>query len=164
MLSVNMKNLQLLEMHTPEDDTLDIRVAFPISAEHGAASTAIVYFELEPGNRLGRHTDSQEELLYVVAGQGQAEVAGEWAEVSEGDLVVVPGQFPHQVRNTGDSTLRVVGFFSGSSVVSIFEDSYIPGTDRSVLVTGPNGPEMFSAVQLSPQPEAAVEPQLAEVA
>ncbi len=163
MLSVDVKKLQLVEMHTPEDDSLDIRVAFPVSAEHGAASTAIVYFELDPGKRLGRHTDSQEEVLYIVAGQGQAEVGGEWSAVSEGDLVVVPGQFSHQVRNTGESTLKVIGFFSGSSVVSIFEESYIPGTDRSVFVPGPNGPETFSAVQLMPEAEAAVERELAGV-
>ena len=33
---------------------------------------------------------------------------------------------PHGVRNTGDETLKVVGFFSGSKIVSKFEEPLQP--------------------------------------
>jgi hypothetical protein len=33
---------------------------------------------------------------------------------------------PHGVRNTGDETLKVVGFFSGSKIHSTFEEPLQP--------------------------------------
>ncbi|MGE3797743.1 MAG: cupin domain-containing protein [Thermomicrobiales bacterium] len=150
MLTASLNNLSLMELQSPEDETLDIRVDFPIFAAKGSADSATVYFELEPGKRLGRHTDSQEEILYIIDGKGDLEVAGEWGRVSGGDLAVVPGQQPHQIRNTGGSTLKVLGFFAGASVVSIFETSPIPGTDKTVFVTGPSGQEILNASVLMP--------------
>jgi hypothetical protein len=37
-------------------------------------------------------------------------------------MAVVPATAPHDVYNVGEVTLRVVGFFSGSAVVTIFDD------------------------------------------
>ena len=150
MLTSNVRTLELREVLYPHDETRNIRVDFPISSARGSADSAVVYFELEPGKRLGRHTDSQEEILYIVQGEGEAEVAGEWAAVSEGTLAVVPAQQPHQIRNTGSATLKVVGFFAGSSVVSIFEESLIPGAGQAMFVTGPTGQEIFTATRLMP--------------
>ena len=39
----------------------------------GAASTAVIYFEHEPGEHHGRHTDSAEEVVLVL--EGEAEVS-----------------------------------------------------------------------------------------
>ena len=38
-----------------------------------------------------------------------------------GDLAVVPEMVPHGVVNTGDETLKVVGFFCESAITSAFE-------------------------------------------
>jgi hypothetical protein len=41
---------------------------------------------------------------------------------------------PHGIRNVGATTLRVLGFFSGSTVVSTFADGIGPdGEDLNVI-------------------------------
>ena len=105
-----------------DPDTARVHPAFPINHYTGAADSAVVYFEVEPGERLARHTDSEEEILYIVGGEGEAEAGGELADVRAGDLAVIPAMVPHGVRNTGDETLKVVGFFSGAKIVSTFEE------------------------------------------
>jgi quercetin dioxygenase-like cupin family protein len=150
MLTANVHELDLRDVGSPVDPTFALRVTFPITIAQGSQNSAIVYFELEPGKRLGRHTDSEEEILYIVAGEGEAEVAGERAAVVAGSLAVVPALAPHQIRNTGTTTLKVVGFFAGSSVLSLFEESLIPGADQVLFIAGPNGQEIFSASPLLP--------------
>ncbi len=63
---------------------------------------------------------------------------------------MVPALQPHQIRNTGTTTLKVLGFFAGSSIVSLFEESLFPGTDQVMFVTGRNGQEVFNVSHLIP--------------
>ena len=94
--------------------------AFPINCFTGAEHTAVVYFEVQPGDYLPTHTDSAEEVLYIVAGEGEAHVGDERARVRAGDLAVIPAMVPHGIANTGDEPLKVVGFFCESEIVSTF--------------------------------------------
>jgi hypothetical protein len=41
-------------------------------------------------------------------------------------MAVVPAMVPHALRNVGDETLRVVGFFSSSTVMSTFDQPLMP--------------------------------------
>ena len=100
--------------------------AFPINHYEGSEDTAVVYFEVEPGEHLPQHTDSAEEVLYIVAGEGEAQVGDERARVSAGDLAVIPAMVPHGVANVGDETLKVVGFFSEARITSTFERDLEP--------------------------------------
>jgi quercetin dioxygenase-like cupin family protein len=86
----------------------------------------VVYFEVEPGNRLAHHTDSAEEILYVVAGEAEAEVGDEQASLAAGDLAVIPAMVPHGLVNVGNETLKVVGFFSESEIISTFKEPVQP--------------------------------------
>ena len=96
-----------------------MRVSFPINASTGADSSAVVYFEVEPGERLASHTDSAEEILYIVSGTADAEVGDERGRVSAGDLAVIPAMVPHGLVNVGEDTLRVVGFFSSEDRLDV---------------------------------------------
>ena len=73
---MNVKDLELLEVWSDSDPRMRVRVDFPLQAAAGTKTTAVVYFEITPGDRLARHTDSAEEIIYVVAGRGEAEVGG----------------------------------------------------------------------------------------
>ena len=86
----------------------------------------MVYFEIEPGDRLARHTDSAEEILYVVAGEAEAEVGDERGRIVAGDLAVIPAMVPHGLVNTGEEPVKVVGFFSESEVISTFDEPMQP--------------------------------------
>src|SRR2546421_3807792 len=127
MLSARTPDLELMEAWIGSDENVArVRVNFPINKWTGAADSAVVYFEVEPGKRLARHTDSAEEILYIVAGTADAEVGDERARVSAGDLAVIPAMVPHGLANVGDDTVKVVGFFSESEVISTFEEPMQP--------------------------------------
>lgn len=126
MLTASTPALDLLEVHIDSDPRGRVSPAFPINRFTGAADTAVVYFEVQPGDHLPTHTDSEEEVLYIVAGEGEAHAGDERGHVRAGDLAVIPAMVPHGIANTGDEPLKVVGFFSGSEIVSEFEEPLQP--------------------------------------
>jgi quercetin dioxygenase-like cupin family protein len=132
MLTVNLNDVELNERPMAGGS---ISFEFPLQSALGTASVAAVLFELEPGNELATHTDSAEEVLLILAGEGEAHIDGEVGFVRAGELALVPAMAPHGIRNVGDTTLRVLGFFSSSTVVSTFELPIGPEGER-VFVTG----------------------------
>jgi quercetin dioxygenase-like cupin family protein len=117
-LRFNWQSGTFVEISSETDETRRIRVDFPISSVAGAASTAVVYFELEPGEHTGMHTDSAEEIVLLLSGTAEAIVGDERGELSAGGLGLVPALVPHDIRNIGEETVRVVGFFS-SGIASL---------------------------------------------
>ena len=113
-----------------------MKVGFPLSSGTGTASTAVVLLEFEPAGELATHTDSAEELLLVIEGSAEATVGGEVGRLEAGDIALVPALTPHGLRNVGDDTLRVVGFFSSSTNIAVFEGP-LPTGDRVVVVGAP---------------------------
>ncbi len=127
MLTSKTSELELMQGWFDSDpEHSRVRVAFPINKWAGSRDSAAVYFEVEPGDRLARHTDSAEELLYVVAGEAEAEVGDERGRLAAGDLAVIPAMAPHGLVNVGNETLKVVGFFSESEIISSFNEPVQP--------------------------------------
>ena len=129
----HIDDLELLDAWAEAEGT-GVRFNFPLSAAVGTKSTSVVYFEVEPGKRLPIHTDSAEEILLILAGRGEATVGDETAPVSAGVLAVVPALVPHGVENTGDETLRVVGFFSSNTMHAEFDEPLLPFGTRTFIV------------------------------
>jgi quercetin dioxygenase-like cupin family protein len=146
MLATHLTELELIDVSSETDETRRIRVDFPISSAVGAASTAVVYFELEPGEHTGMHSDSAEEIVLVLSGRAEATVGDERGELSVGGLGLVPALVPHDVRNIGEETLRVVGFFSSNTVVSVFDDPLMPAGKRVVGTPLPQESEVAPAL------------------
>ena len=139
MITVDLNNIEMLDAWeaTLEDGSdTHLKAAFPLSVGVGTKSTAVIYFELEPGHALPSHTDSPEELLYVVKGEVEAIVGEERARLSEGGLAVIPAMVPHHVVNVGDGVARCIGFFSSGVVASTFEAEMQPMNQR-LIVTPP---------------------------
>ncbi len=126
MLTASTPQLQLLEASIDSDPRGRVHPAFPINKFTGAEGTAVVYFEVEPGEYLPTHTDSAEEVLYIVAGEGEAHAGDERGVLRAGDLAVIPEMVPHGIANTGDETLKVVGFFCSAEIVSTFVEPLQP--------------------------------------
>jgi quercetin dioxygenase-like cupin family protein len=154
MLTANVHELDLAEVRAEGDPTLGCRFAFPIYAATGAAASGVVYFEVEPGGRLGRHTDSAEEVILVLDGEAEAEVDGERERLGQGGLALVPAMAPHDVRNVGAGPLRMVGFFAGAALVHRFFE-YLPGAEEAVFVHGPRGAEALAAAPVGGQSTAS---------
>lgn len=145
MIAVQLPERDLADISSETDETRQMRVDFPISSVDGAASTAIVYFELEPGAHTGMHTDSAEEIVLVLSGRAEAIVGDERGELSAGGMGLVPALVPHDVRNIGEETVRVVGFFSSGIVTSVFDDALMPAGRRVVGTPLPEESEVASA-------------------
>jgi quercetin dioxygenase-like cupin family protein len=128
------------------------KATFPFSAATGTKNTAVVYFEVEPGHRLGTHTDSAEELLLLLGGTAEVSVGEEQGQVSAGEMALVPAMVPHSVRNVGDETLRVVGFFSSSTVMATFDQPLVP------MGQPPSEPPFGQRTFLVPFPVALEQP------
>jgi quercetin dioxygenase-like cupin family protein len=124
MYAVQTQDVELADIRSPGDATRDVRAAFPLHRETGAASSAMVYFELEPGMRLGRHTDSAEEVLVVLEGEVEAVVGDERGRVRAGGVALVPAMVPHDVINVGTETARACGVFSANTTVAVFDEPF----------------------------------------
>ena len=136
MLKVNVDKLDKMAMHGAEDDP-DRKVTgnFALYSAVGTKSGASVYFELEPGKELGAHTDSAEEIVYVIDGTVEATVGNEKDSLSRGEFGVVPVMEPHNFRNIGTNTAKVIGFFSSPNIVSTFEKVFMPTNIREFDTT-----------------------------
>jgi quercetin dioxygenase-like cupin family protein len=143
MHAVQIENLELMEAWSENDATRRTRVNFPISNVSGALASSVVYFEVDPGKHLGTHTDSAEEILYIVSGTAEAIVGDERGEVGPGSLALVPAMVPHDIVNSGDETVRVVGFFASATVVSVFDDPLAPVGRRVVGTPLPEESEVM---------------------
>jgi len=137
--TVTLEDLELVEL-TQEHTDMAVNVNFPFSPEFPATTGLelegghnVVYFEVEPGDTLGTHTDSPEELVLCLDGSD----IEAWAEdatgtVEAGDLAVIPPMAPHGFRNEGEETARFLGVFSDSTNVSEFEEPLQPFGERVV--------------------------------
>ena len=131
MISVKIGELELMEVSYEDDPTMRVRVNFPFYVGTGTKNTAVVYFEIEPGCRLGMHADSAEEIVLILEGEAEATVGDERGRVSAGEMAVLPAMVPHALRNVGDDTVRVVGFFSSNVVASTFDRPLMPFGQRA---------------------------------
>ena len=132
MISAQIGELELMEGWYEDDPTMRVKVNFPFFLGTGTKNTAVVYFEIEPGHRLGTHTDSAEEILLVLDGTAEVSLEDEQGQISAGEMAVVPAMVPHGLRNVGDETARFVGFFSSNVVVSTFDQPMMPFGQRVV--------------------------------
>jgi quercetin dioxygenase-like cupin family protein len=126
MRTVDLNTLPLQENYTTTNPAQRCRAAFPLFRALGTESTAMVYFELAPGDELGRHTDSAEEVILVLEGVVEGTIGAERGVLSQGQLAVVPRMLPHTFRNIGGQVARVVGFFPEARLVATFETEWQP--------------------------------------
>ena len=135
MISTQLSELELIEYWQEGDPTLGGKAAFPIQAEAGAASTATVYFEQEPGQHCGRHTHSAEEIMIILEGDAEVLVEDERRRLSVGGMVLFPATVAHDVYSVGDSALRALSFYSSAAVVTTFDDRLAP-MDTKIIILG----------------------------
>lgn len=65
MTKVNLNEIELNEFIGKDNSSQHCRATFLLEA-HGSQNLATVYFEIEPGDHLGAHTDSTEELIVIL--------------------------------------------------------------------------------------------------
>jgi quercetin dioxygenase-like cupin family protein len=109
--------------------------AFAAYGGHGATASSTIVYEIEPGGRLGWHTDATEETQYILAGTGELRLEdGTKHTVGPGSVFVIPTPVRHDLANTGKETLRAVAFFAAAMFTQQFDNVMLP-PDVHVLGT-----------------------------
>jgi quercetin dioxygenase-like cupin family protein len=133
MTTVNLSELELNEFIGSKNQKQHCQATFPLLGAHGTKKSATVYIELAPGDHLGRHTDSAEELLFIIDGNVEVSVGDEKGPAGKGTIALVPEMVPHDIKNTGDTTARIIGFFGGANnIVATFDEAWMQMDSNTV--------------------------------
>lgn len=126
MHTADLTTLAMGEIWYEDDAAMRLKATFPFYAATGNQSSAVVYFEIEPGHYLGTHTDSAEEIVLILSGTVEASLGEATGQLSAGQAVLIPAMVPHGIRNIGAETARCVGFFDAATVESTFDRPVMP--------------------------------------
>ena len=87
------------------EGTKGVKVRWLITEEMGARTFAMRLFEVEPEGYSPLHSHPWEHEIFILKGEGIA--IGEEGEhpIKEGDVIFIPPDERHQLRNTGDGKL-----------------------------------------------------------
>jgi mannose-6-phosphate isomerase-like protein (cupin superfamily) len=72
----------------------------------------LVVMALRPGEEIGEEVHEVDQFIYVVKGEGLAVVAGTAAPFEKGDALCIPAGSLHNVKNSGDSPLKLFTVYS----------------------------------------------------
>jgi quercetin dioxygenase-like cupin family protein len=101
--------------------------AFAVYGGHGTTASSTIVYEIEPGGRLGWHTDATEETQYIIAGTGKLHLEdGSVHPVGPGSVFVLPTPLRHDLENDGNETLRAVAFFAAAMFTQTFDQVMLP--------------------------------------
>ena len=130
MAPVNTNDLPRLQVHGDGIESVHWQGAFVTYGGQGATQATTIVFEIEPGARLGWHTDQTEETQYIIAGSGELQLDDSNHPVGPGCVFVVPTNVRHDLVNTGTETMRAVAFFAAPMFTQVFEDLMQPANSH----------------------------------
>jgi mannose-6-phosphate isomerase-like protein (cupin superfamily) len=79
------------------------------TTERGQGRLSLAIETLAPGQRTMAHWHGDlEEIYYILTGQGELTIGGEIRAVRAGDVILIPLDQVHCLRNTGDGQLTVL--------------------------------------------------------
>jgi mannose-6-phosphate isomerase-like protein (cupin superfamily) len=134
---LNVDELRLVTLTSTATDDAVWTGGFFAYGGNDAADSAVIYFSIPPGKRLGRHTDTVEETQVFIGGSGDLLRDDGSSPVRSGDVVVLPEGTFHDLHNTGTEDLRVIAFFAGAKVQQHWStERWAP--DDSAVTGSPN--------------------------
>ncbi len=79
-----------------------------IGKSDGAHNFCMRVFEIAPGGHTPRHAHAWEHEMFVHSGAGEGYGHGRWHPMESGNVVFIPGNEEHQMRNPGQESFVVV--------------------------------------------------------
>ena len=136
-LVVASDKLKRTEVWAEDDESVHWAGAFAVYGEHGTTASSTIVYEIEPGKRLGWHTDATEETQYIIAGTGKLHMEdGSVHEVGPGSVFAIATPVKHDLVNVGNETLRAVAFFAAAMFTQNFDNVMMPA--KSHILGTPN--------------------------
>jgi quercetin dioxygenase-like cupin family protein len=129
--------LKRAEVWAEDHESVHWAGAFAVYGGHGTIASSTIVYEIEPGKRLGWHTDATEETQYIIAGNGELYMEdGSKHPVRPGSVFVLPTPVKHDLGNVGNDTLRAVAFFAAAMFTQNFDNVMMP--PKSHILGTPN--------------------------
>ena len=129
--------LERTKVWAEDDASVRWAGAFAVYGGHGATQSSTIVYEIEPGGRLGWHTDATEETQYIIGGAGKLFLEdGTTHLVGPGSVFVLPTGVRHDLVNVGTETLRAVAFFAAAMFTQNFDNVMLP--PKSHILGTPN--------------------------
>ncbi|RJS85888.1 cupin domain-containing protein [Candidatus Bathyarchaeota archaeon] len=101
-------NWRDVKAEDPGEGSQDVTVRWLIDRKVGAKNFAMRLFEFKPGGYTPYHKHPWEHEVFVLDGDGVILGEGRENPISKGSVVYIPPNEPHQFRNTGEKTLRIL--------------------------------------------------------
>ena len=76
-----------------------------IGKADGAKNFCMRMFEVAEGGCSPRHSHDWEHEIFIHSGNGKAFKNGEWVDIKPGNVLFIPNNEEHQLRNTGITPL-----------------------------------------------------------
>lgn len=101
-------NYQDIEAEKVEDGALKLKIRWLITKEMGAENFAMRLIEMEPGGYSPLHQHPWEHEIFILKGQGHVTGGKEERRFNDGDVILIPNGERHQLKNTGDNTVKFI--------------------------------------------------------
>jgi quercetin dioxygenase-like cupin family protein len=132
--------LERVQVRGADDPSVRWNVAFVVYGGHGATQSSTIVYEIEPGGRLGWHTDATEETQYIIAGNGELHMEdGTTYPVQSGSVFVLATPVRHDLVNVGTETLGAVAFFAAAMFTQTFDNVMLPPKTHILGTPNRNG-------------------------
>ncbi len=76
-----------------------------IGKAEGAENFAFRYYQIKPGGNSNLEQHGYDHGVFVLRGTGEAQIGAKSQEISQGDIIYIPPDTIHQLRNTGEEVL-----------------------------------------------------------
>ncbi|MGD9895483.1 MAG: cupin domain-containing protein [Candidatus Methylacidiphilaceae bacterium] len=133
---IESHRLERNAVRAEDDPSVRWAGAFASCGGRGATQSSTIVYEIEPGGRLGWHTDATEETQYILSGTGELRMEAGISPLGPGSVFVIPTDVRHDLANTGQETLRAVAFFAAAMFTQKFDDVMLP--PRTHILGTPN--------------------------
>ena len=97
---------QDVEAERAENQTSGLKVRWLITKEIGADNFAMRLFEMEPGGYSPLHSHPWEHEVFILEGEGLVIGDEKEGKFSTGDVIFIPPNEQHQLRNNGKRLLK----------------------------------------------------------
>lgn len=94
------------------------RVMVGPGAKLEAANFVMGHVTIYPGGSVPIHSHEQEEVYFIVEGEGSIEVGGESRAVRSGDCIYIRPQLEHVLTNSGQADMVMMFCYSPKTVAA----------------------------------------------
>lgn len=80
------------------------------------------YVRMDPQGSVPKHEHYQEEVYYIVEGNGMMELGNEISDVHAGTAVYIPSNTPHELVNTGTKEMIMMFVYAPAGIVDHWDE------------------------------------------